>query len=185
MPTDLRSARRAAPQVIEDRGVFHGTHLVRVRLGDGSDPDVLDFELPLDELEAAPAGGPLGRTSLVQLAGMAVRCHPTRRLRVCQATSRPAEHEGDSEWAWAQREPSDSFEGEAGGDDCTEGVARQMASAAELGPDAGGVQPGLDGFCQALVGHDVLVEAELSAGREDPIKLGERRLLVGNGAKEK
>lgn len=40
--------------LIEDRGVFHGEHIVRVRLGDGSDPDALDFELPLDELEPVP-----------------------------------------------------------------------------------------------------------------------------------
>ncbi len=40
--------------VVEDRGVFHGEHIVRVRLGDGNDPDALDFELSLDELEPAP-----------------------------------------------------------------------------------------------------------------------------------
>lgn len=51
----VRFGGRLTPAVlIENRGVFHGVNIVRVRLGDGSDPDALDFELPLDELEPAP-----------------------------------------------------------------------------------------------------------------------------------
>lgn len=47
--------RVTAAFVVEDRGVFRGRRIVRVHLGDWDDPDALEFELPVDELEPVPA----------------------------------------------------------------------------------------------------------------------------------
>lgn len=41
--------------VIEDRGVLGGQHIVRVHVGDWDDLDAPEFEVPVDELVAAPA----------------------------------------------------------------------------------------------------------------------------------
>ena len=41
--------------VVEDRGVFGGQRIVRVHVGDWDDPEALEFELPVDELEPVPA----------------------------------------------------------------------------------------------------------------------------------
>lgn len=40
--------------VIEDRGVFAGKRLVRIRLIDWESGDAPEFELPVDELEPVP-----------------------------------------------------------------------------------------------------------------------------------
>ena len=41
--------------VVEDRGVFGGEHIVRVRVGDRDDPEAPDFEIPASELVPVPA----------------------------------------------------------------------------------------------------------------------------------
>jgi hypothetical protein len=49
------SGRVVQAFIVEDRGVFGGQRIVRVRLGDWNDRDALEFELPADELEPLPA----------------------------------------------------------------------------------------------------------------------------------
>lgn len=59
-----------------------------------------------------------------------------------------------------------------------------MASRAEMWPDARAIESCLNGLAKAPFGDDVLVEAELSAGHEDSVQLGERYLLVDHRAKD-
>jgi hypothetical protein len=56
MKVGVRFSGEVTPAVVtEDRGIFGGHRIVRVRLDDPGNLDELEFEVPADELEPLPA----------------------------------------------------------------------------------------------------------------------------------
>ena len=108
---------------------------------------------------------------------------PTR-LRLRRFAPRRAEYERESERPRSRGEPPNLLNRESGGRDRADRVASEMASRAEMWPDARAIEACLNGFAKAPFGDDVLVEAELSAGHEDSVQLGERYLLVDHRAQD-
>ncbi len=47
--------RVVSASVVEDRGVFRDHRIIRVRIDGDNDPDALEFELPVEELEPLSA----------------------------------------------------------------------------------------------------------------------------------
>jgi hypothetical protein len=72
---------------------------------------------------------------------------------------------------------------EASRADCRRRVARRYAAAEQAGPEQP-IDHALKPAERCVLGANVLVEAELTAGSDDPVQLGERRGGLGDGAKD-